>query len=72
MAQHIQTRQDAQHTETKLFLMFLFEIHVVVDVKKSFKCFTGFGYKIKQAKQRLGVVVDVIVVVDVKYFCLKE
>ena len=53
MAQHRQTEQDAQHTETKLFFMFLFG-------------------RIKQAKQRLGVVVDVIVVVDVKYFCLKE
>ena len=75
MARHRQPEQDAQQTETKLFLMFLFEIHVIVDVKKSFKCFTGFGYKIKQvkqAKQRLGVVVDVIVVVDVKYFCLEE
>ena len=25
MTQHIQTQQDAQHTETKLFFMFLFE-----------------------------------------------
>ena len=50
MARHRQPEQDAQQTETKLFLMFLFEIHVIVDHKKSFKCFTGFGYKIGKTK----------------------
>ena len=41
MAQHRQTEQDAQQTETKLFLMFLFE-----RIKqKGFKSFIGFGYK---------------------------
>ena len=34
MAQHRQPQQDSQQTETKLFFMFLFEIHVIVDVKK--------------------------------------
>ena len=46
MARHRQTQQDAQQTETKLFFMFLFKrIKHSKQAKKSFKCFTGFGYK---------------------------
>ena len=53
MAQHRQTQQDAQQTETKLLFMFLFEIikhSKQAKQKESFKSFIGFGYKIKHSK----------------------
>ena len=47
MAQHRQTQQDAQHTETKLFSMFLsdrIKHSKHIKQKESFRGFTGFGY----------------------------
>ena len=46
MAQHRQTQQDAQQTETKLFLMFLFEKNPRESVR------SVFGYKEKGDKKR--------------------
>ena len=46
MAQHRQTKQDAQQTETKLLFMFLSERikHSKQAKQKGFKSFIGFGY----------------------------